>query len=552
MKRSIVLTLFAALFVISAFCDDCLSEPFSFRSKSDMDQAVTLKATDPIYYSGNLASGEPESVSIEVQDLDNPVYKEILMTLDAPFADGVFFWDYYASEYRNLPAGHTYLITETIKTDAETKIYSHTIKILPEPLALLFFGVLGFLFLRKRAKALAAALVAVTVFASAGARADGCVQSVTAGQFFPFERMVIINYVLDSDENDEFTVDFFCTTDEGATFYKLSEYGVLSGEGEDGTAKGNGAHTIYWTPGEVFDNIYSDSMRIKVAGEVVPPPPKTFMTIDLSDGSVSYSPEPPASWTAEYKTTKLALKRIEPGTFLMGSPEDFDMRGDTDLAQHEVTLTKPYYIGVFEVTQAQYELITGTNPSQTQGATRPVETVNFNTITGANGFFQQLNAKTGLSFGLPTEAQWEMACRAGTTTSLNNGTDLQTSDWDPNLAQLGRYPGDNNDNKPTQDYNGCHTVVGSYLPNAWGLFDMHGNVYEWCLDWIDNSHLHDTDPTVDEVGTLTGNYATIRGGSWGTIGKSCCSGSRSVQVKSLASSNRMSNKIGFRVFMQLD
>lgn len=105
MKRSIVLTLFAALFAISSFCDECLSEPFSFRSKSDMDQAVTLKATDPIYYSEDLAEGEPEYVSIEVQDLDNPVYKEILMTLDAPFADGVFFWDYYAPEFRNLPAG---------------------------------------------------------------------------------------------------------------------------------------------------------------------------------------------------------------------------------------------------------------------------------------------------------------------------------------------------------------------------------------------------------------------------------------------------------------
>ena len=552
MKRSIVLTLFAALFAISSFCDEGLSNPFSFRSKSDMDQAVTLKSTDPIYYSEDLAEGEPVSVVIIIRDMDNPVYEATLMTLLAPYEDGTFLWDYYAPEFRNLPAGHTYLITETITTDTETKTFSHTIKIVPEPVAIIALAAAGFLFFRKRMRSLLSVVVALSVIGVFSAKAEGIVGEVTAQQLFPFERTVVVNYTLESDENDEFTVDFFCTPDNGETFYKLSEYGTLSGEGAEGTVTGNGRHKIYWTPGEAFDEIGSESMMVKVAAEVVPPPPKTFMTIDLSDGSVSYSPEPPASWTAEYKTTKLALRRIEPGTFLMGSPEDFDMRGDTDLAQHEVTLTKPYYIGVFEVTQAQYELITGTNPSQTQGATRPVETVNFNTITGANGFFQQLNAKTGLSFGLPTEAQWEMACRAGTTTSLNNGTDIQTSDWDPNLAQLGRYPSDNNDNKPTQDYNGCHTVVGSYLPNAWGLYDMHGNVYEWCLDWIDNSHLHDTDPTVDEVGTLTGNYATIRGGSWGTIGKSCCSGSRSVQVKSLASSNRMSNKIGFRVFMQLD
>ena len=550
--KNIFLTAIAALFCVSAFCDECLSEPFTFRSKSDMEEAVTLKATDPIYYSGDLASGDPRSVTIKVKDLDYPLYEETLMTLVAPFADGVFYWDYYAPEFINLPAGHTYLLTETYKTDEGENVYSHTIKIMPEPVAFLLFGVVGFFFLRKRAKAIAAFIIAATVFAAANARADGCVQSVTAGQFFPFDRMVIINYVLDSDVNDEFTVDFFCTTDEGETFYKLSEYGYLSGDGEEGTVYGNGSHKIYWAPGEAFDNIYSDSMRIKVTGEVVPPPPKTFMTIDLSDGSVSYSPEPPASWTDEYKTTKLALKRIEAGTFLMGSPADFSMRGDTDLYQHEVTLTKPYYIGVFEITQAQYELITGTNPSQTKGATRPLEGVNFNTITGANGFFQLLNAKTGLTFGLPTEAQWEMACRAGTETSLNNGTDIQTNDWDPNLAKLGRYTGDFNDNMPTQDYNGCHTVVGSYLPNAWGLYDMHGNVYEWCLDWIDNSHLYNTDPTVDEVGTLTGNYATIRGGSWGAIGKACCSASRNFGTKNMASSNRMSGKTGFRVVMNVE
>lgn len=550
--KKVLLFLLAALFSVSAFCDECLSEPFTFLSVEDMEEPLLLKSTDPIYYSKDLASGEPTSVVIEVRDMDDPEYGATLMKLDAPYDDGYFYWNYYAPEYRNLPSGHTYMLSEWIKSSPVGKYYFHTIKIVPEPLAFLLFGIIGFLFLRKRAKALAAVLAAITVFAATNAKADGCVQSVAAGQFFPFDRMVIINYVLESEENDEFTVDFFCTTDEGATFYKLSEYGTLSGEGESGTVQGNGAHKIFWTPGENFDYIHSDSMRIKVTGEVVPPPPKTFMTIDLTDGSVSYSPEPPASWTDEYKTTKLALKRIEAGTFLMGSPADFSMRGDTDLYQHEVTLTKPYYIGVFETTQAQYELITGTNPSQTKGATRPLEGVNFNTITGANGFFQLLNAKTGLTFGLPTEAQWEMACRAGTETSLNNGTDVQTNDWDPNLAKLGRYTGDFNDNMPTQDYNGCHTVVGSYLPNAWGLYDMHGNVYEWCLDYIDNSHLYNTDPTVDEVGTLTGNYATIRGGSWGAIGKACCSASRNYGTKNMASSNRMSGRTGFRVFMQLD
>ena len=551
--KNIFLTVIAALFCVSAFCDECLSEPFTFLSVEDMEEPLLLKSTDPIYYSKDLASGEPTSVIIKVQDLDNPVYEAVLMTKFAPFADGAFYWDYYAPEYRELPVGHTYMLSEWIKSSPVGKYYFHTIKIVPEPLAFLLFGIIGFLFLRKRAKTLAAVLAAITVFAATNAKADGCVQSVAAGQFFPFDRMVIINYVLDSDVNDEFTVDFFCTTDEGETFYKLSEYGYLSGDGEEGTVYGNGAHKIYWTPGEAFDNISSDSMRIKVVGEVVPPPPKTFMTIDLTDGSVSYSPEEPeGGWTEEYKTTKLALKRIEAGTFKMGSSPDFNLRVDADLYPHDVTLTKPYYIGVFEVTQKQYKLITGEDPSYFKGDTRPVETVNYNTITGENGFFAKLNAMTGLTFGLPTEAQWENACRAGTETSLNNDTDLTTNDWDPNLSKLGRYSGDWKDNKVSQDYNQETVPVGEYLPNNWGLYDMHGNVAEWCLDWIETSQIYNTDPVTDQVGSLTDIYATVRGGSYKALGNVCCSAARKFPNKNIPSNNTQAPQYGIRVFMLIE
>ena len=551
--KNILLVALAALISVSAFCDECLSEPFTFLSVEDMEEPLLLKSTDPIYYSKDLASGEPTSVVIEVRDMDDPEYGATLMKLDAPYDDGYFYWNYYAPEYRNLPSGHTYMLSEWIKSSPVGKYYFHTIKIVPEPLAFLLFGIIGFLFLRKRAKALAAILVAATVFSTASARADGCVQSVTAGQFFPFDRMVIINYVLDSDENDEFTVDFYCTTDEGETFYKLSEYGYLSGDGEEGTVSGNGAHKIYWTPGEAFDTISSGSMRIKVTGEVVPPPPKTFMTIDLTDGSVSYSPEEPeGGWTEEYKTTKLALKRIEAGTFKMGSPKDFNLRVDADLYPHDVTLTKPYYIGVFEVTQKQYKLITGEDPSNFKGDTRPVETVNYDTITGEGGFFAKLNEKTGLTFGLPTEAQWENACRAGTETSLNNDTDLITNDWDPNLSKLGRYSGDWKDNKVSQDYNQETVPVGEYLPNNWGLYDMHGNVAEWCLDWIETSQIYNTDPVTDQVGSLTAIYATVRGGSYKALGNVCCSAARKFPNKNIPSNNTQAPQYGIRVFMQIE
>ena len=545
--KNIILLSIVALFCVSAICDEGLSNPFSFRTKSEMEQTVLLKSTDPIYYSEDLAEGEPESVTIKAQDLDNPVWEEVLFTLTAPFEDGTFCWDYYQPEYRDLPAGHTYLITETIKTDTETKVFTHTIHIVPEPVCIIALIAAGFLFLRKRMRSLVPVIVIFAMIGAFSAKAEGVVGEVTAQQLFPFERTVVVNYTLESDENDEFTVDFFCTPDNGSTFYKLSEYGTLSGEGAEGTVTGNGKHKIYWTPGEAFDEIGSESMMVKVAAEVVPPPPKTFMTIDLSDGSVSYSPEPPASWTAEYKTTKLALKRIEPGTFSLGSPFDEPFREATDITRHEVTLTKPYYIGVFEITQNQYELITGQNPSQNKGDMRPVENLSFNTITSDSGFLAKLNEATGLSFTLPTEAQWEYACRAGTTTGLNDGHEVTSESSDNNLNKLGRVFGSNLDNKGSVDYNRCHTVVGCYVPNAWGLYDMHGNVLEYCIDYI--NPYNSTDPVTDEVGLLDNDYVTVRGGCYSSAAKYARSAYRSFAKKGAPVN---SYRFGFRVVMPVE
>ena len=291
-------------------------------------------------------------------------------------------------------------------------------------------------------------------------------------------------------------------------------------------------------------------------------PNHPYLVIDLSHGIkakeypvTSLADEPKDGWTDEYKTEKLVLRKIEPGTFVMGSPEE-ELGRNSDENQHEVTLTRAFYIGVFEVTQKQWERVTDDWPSQFNNARfrdeRPVERVSYDAIRGASAganwpatdsvdaasFLGRLRARTDKQFDLPTEAQWEYACRAGTTTALNSGKDLTSPEKCPNLAALGRYK----DNAGKEDPNGdIHTgtaKVGSYLPNAWGLYDMHGNVWEWCLDWHGTYPEKESDPK----GAATGPQRINRGGDWHDESCRC----RSAWRRSVKPAKSGSN-LGFRL-----
>ncbi|MBR6733506.1 MAG: InlB B-repeat-containing protein [Kiritimatiellae bacterium] len=282
---------------------------------------------------------------------------------------------------------------------------------------------------------------------------------------------------------------------------------------------------------------------------------QSYLVIDLSGGpnAASYPVSnltdiPSGGWTDEYKTTKLVLRRIDPGTFTMGSPTGEAGRADSDEAPHQVTLTHPYYIGVFELTQRQWELVMGNRPSGFSNtvcyATRPVENISYNDIRGADlgkcwpqmntvdetSFMGKLRAKTGRLFDLPTEAQWEYACRAGTTTALNSGKNLSAAyGVDANMAEVGRYYYNSGRYDNSYDYNGSSdetgtAKVGSYLPNAWGLYDMHGNVVEACLDWYSAGY---SNAVTDPVGSDTGTDRSERGGNWGNYSLHCRSGHKS-------------------------
>jgi formylglycine-generating enzyme required for sulfatase activity len=291
-----------------------------------------------------------------------------------------------------------------------------------------------------------------------------------------------------------------------------------------------------------------------------------YLVVDLSEGPaatnypVSYTNEPPAGgWTDEYKTTKLVLRRIPGGTFSMGSPTN-ELGRDPDEPQHDVTLTEDFYVGVFEVTQKQWERVMGNWPSWFTNAsyreTRPVEQVSYNDLRGTvagtnwpadgivdtNSFMGLLRAKTGLAtFDLPTEAQWERACRAGTTNALNSGMDLTDEYQCPNMDAVGRYwfNGGSGYSANGDDSVGS-AKVGSYLPNAWGLYDMHGNVWEWCLDWYESAPAGALDP----LGPASGSSRVLRGGGWLGNARHCRSAAR--YGYSPAYRNR---SIGFRVVL---
>ena len=211
---------------------------------------------------------------------------------------------------------------------------------------------------------------------------------------------------------------------------------------------------------------------------------------------------------------------VAPGSFMMGSPTSEEDRDD-DETRHRVTLTKGFWLGKYEITQAQWQSVMGENPSKFKGANRPVEDVSWE---DCQRFIAKVNAEARRQFGggarLPTEAEWEYACRAGSTGPYGgNG----------NLDDMGWYDG--NSGRETHP-------VGKKHANAWGFYDMHGNVWEWCEDRYDDYGSATTDPT----GPASGGGRVLRGGSWHFIARYCRSASR----EGVSPASR-SNSSGFRL-----
>lgn len=215
---------------------------------------------------------------------------------------------------------------------------------------------------------------------------------------------------------------------------------------------------------------------------------------------------------------------IQPGTFMMGSPEDEAGRFE-DETLHEVTITKPFYMQNTPVTQKQWKAIMDNNPSYFKGDDFPVESVSWD---DCQQFIQRINQSGDGIYRLPTEAEWEYACRAGTGTSfgIRNGHDLDSSQANFD----GNYP---YGKSKKSLYRGHTTPVKSFAPNAWGLYDMHGNVCEWCQDWYGS---YPAKAVSDPQGSSSDVSRVIRGGSW------------NAEARAARSAYRGINSPGFRYF----
>jgi len=224
------------------------------------------------------------------------------------------------------------------------------------------------------------------------------------------------------------------------------------------------------------------------------------------------------------KVVGIRFRLIPPGKFLMGSPESEKGRTASERS-HRVTLSKPFYMGTYPVTQGEWEAVMGTNPSnfQTLDDRLPVENVTWDECRECSIKLWELEGKPDVTFRLPTEAEWEYACRAGTTASFYFGDALTQKMAATTVGQLQRT-----------------LSVGQFQPNAFGLYDMHGNVFEWCEDWYAGGYPIETN---DPTGPGTGCNHVMRGGSWHSPLTSCRSAYRTYTDK-----GKHSN-VGFRLVL---
>ena len=430
----------------------------------------------------------------------------------------------------------------------------------------------------KLAQTYAAAALAVTA-AVVTVEADGVTLSIDkVQQRYPWNGLVDIDYTIDCEDGVTLGLDYNLEVSfvDGMAAPSVTNRAITFLQAP--LPLDSGKHRITWDANAdgVTNKTDAAVFQVRIVHYA-----SAYMVIDVSGGSstnvypVSFlNGEPPNGFNDdEYKGDKIVLRRVHPGSFVAGSPTD--EAGRMSFAareqQHRVALSRPFYIGIFEVTQKQYQNVMGSNPVSAPGEignTRPVAYVSYENIRGAktaaqwqtdpnptaDSFAGKLIEKcksrdpaTGKydvavqGFDLPTDFQWEYACRAGTVGAFNTTNSYDSTKTDEQMAQLkllGRYSGNTGDGKGGFAQ---HTVVGNYLPNGWGLYDMHGNVWEWCRDWF-QADVENLKQFKDPSGPASGTERMFRGGGYTGNLEHCRSAYRSKDIPS-----RKIQDIGFRI-----
>ena len=412
-------------------------------------------------------------------------------------------------------------------------------------------------------KSIPLAALAATIVATAPSLSPAAVPDVTAVTMTQAaNRLVTITYTL-TDAPAVVTLDIE-TNATGDVWASIGGENIQNVDGDVWKRVETGSHTIQWRPDLSWPDhkIADGGARAVLTAWALDNTPD-YMVVDISDAAQpntqKYYPTAesiPGGILANdvYRKTAIVMRKImaKDVVWTMGStPQETRNREASREATHQVTLTNNYYIGVFPVTQSQWALIQSNNLTPSfynyigSSAMRPVEQVCYNEIRNADNttaantaydwpaapnpssFLGRLRTKTGIDFDLPSEAQWEFAARAGHgSTMWGDGSAILNTNKDDNLGRLGRYAqnGGKVDNKePAQscDASNGTAIVGTYQPNSWGLYDMHGNVWEWCLDWYTENiktfgGMLNIAPS-DSSKTLAGASGTDRvkrGGGW--------------------------------------
>ncbi len=442
-------------------------------------------------------------------------------------------------------------------------------------------------------KKLVIASIAVAASAAVQAAVPG-VSDVTMEQVDG--RLVTITYTL-SDAPAIITLDVQ-TNVSGDVWASIGGEAVCNAEGDvwrkvGSSLSGGGSTTgtITWRPYRSWPGhtIAAGGARAVVTAWALDNTPD-YMVVDLSYAaradSQTYYPSAdflPGGILSNniYRTTKLVMRKImaKGVEWTMGSTTRETQRTAEREATHQVTLTNNYYIGVFEITQKQWALIQTGNatPSKFSNAIyrdmRPVESVCYNEIRNSSSqtadtdydwpadphpssFLGLLRKRTGIDFDLPSEAQWEFAARGGHGDGLwGDGSAIQNSSPDSNLDLLARYMmNDGYIGGTTEPSTSCGAtngtaIVGSYMPNSWGLYDTAGNVWEWCLDWLEDGITNyngkvniDYANSSNTLSGVAGGYRMLRGGSWSNWARYCRPAQRNSFVPTI-----QANDFGLRV-----